>query len=201
MLTRAPFSRALAEAQLKQDMGSRAGGRMGPVWTKATGAESVFSSLSSVATPGRASPSPRLQQPCVRARAKGTTLLPLAPCCAVLSTGPGSTWSQPRESSCDNPTTFRPVQTTAQLVWETKQLQLPSERPEQPSHTCTVPLGQAQLLGSPWGCSSLLDQTVSQQLALPGGERAAQHSTRNRLKLPRRGTLTKLGRSFEAGLS
>lgn len=103
VLTRAAFIGALAQAQTKQDTGSEAAGRMGPVWAEAAGVKSAFSS------PCMASPSLRLCQPCVRA--KGTSLLPLAPCCAVLL-GPGSIWSRPKETTCGNPTTIiRPVQT------------------------------------------------------------------------------------------
>ena len=63
VLTRATFIRALAQAQTKQDIGSAAVGRMGPVWAEVAGVKSVFSSLSSMA-----SPSLRLHQPRVRAQ-------------------------------------------------------------------------------------------------------------------------------------
>lgn len=45
VLTRAPFIRALAQAQTKQDVSSEAAGRMGPVWAEAAGTKSIFSSL------------------------------------------------------------------------------------------------------------------------------------------------------------
>lgn len=68
MLTRATFIRALAQAQTKQDIGSEAAGRMGPVWAEVTGVKSVFSSLTSMASLCVASPSLRLRQLCARAQ-------------------------------------------------------------------------------------------------------------------------------------
>lgn len=83
VLTRAAFIRALAQAQTKQDVSSKAAGKMGPVWVEATGVKSVFSSLSStVAGPHMASPSPGLHQPCARAQRESERHL----CCVRLLT-------------------------------------------------------------------------------------------------------------------
>lgn len=92
VLTRAAFIRALAQAQTKQDAGSEAAGRMGPVWAEATGVKSVFSSLSSTSGPRMASPSLRLWQPRVRAQ-RESKRHPLF-CCVWLFTVQCPPWGQ-----------------------------------------------------------------------------------------------------------